>query len=152
MPAIYYLDTSALVKLYVRELGTERMLQLAGRTAGHQLAVLSLSQVEIRSALRRRERGGEIARKVADELLANFQRHLESRFLRQVLTDAMLDAACALVDKHGLSALDAVQLAGYFALRTAVGNNAPTFVCADQELLRAAEGEAIPTLDPSAGL
>jgi len=147
--ALYYLETSALVKLYVREPGTERMLDLASKAAGNQLVVLSLAQVEIRSALRRRERAGEIKSAIADQLLTSFQRHAEGRFLTQVLTDALLDGASALVDRHALRAYDAIQLAGFFSLRTTIGSNPPVFVCADHELLRAAEAEAAPVLDPS---
>jgi uncharacterized protein len=146
--ALYYLDTSALVKLYVREPGTEQVLRLARGTAANQLAVLALAQVEIRSALRRRERAGEIAGAVVIELLERFQRHLEAVFLRQVITEAMFDVACGLVDTHGLFALDAIQLAGYLALRTSSGANTPIFVSADRKLLEAAEAESVPVLDP----
>jgi predicted nucleic acid-binding protein len=82
---LYYLDSSALVKLYIREAGTERMLALAARKAGHQLVVLALAQVELRLAFRRRQRAGEMGDQLADELLAAFQRHLESKFVRQAL-------------------------------------------------------------------
>lgn len=147
--ALYYLDTSALVKLYVRELGTEQVLRLASEPAGNQLAVLTLAQVEIRSALRRRERAGEIAGTVVIQLLERFQRHLEAVFLRQGVTDATLDVACGLVDRHGLFALDAVQLAGYLALRMSSGSTTtPIFVSADRQLLEAAEAELVPVLDP----
>jgi predicted nucleic acid-binding protein len=145
---LYYLDSSALVKLYIREAGTERMLALAGRAAGHQLAVLALVQVEVRSAFRRRQRAGEVGGRLVDELLAAFERHMETRFLRQVITDTMLDIACRLLDQHTLSAFDAIQLAGYFAIKTAAGRDAPVFVCADRELLAAAEAHGVPVLDP----
>jgi uncharacterized protein len=148
--AIYYLDTSALVKLYVREPGTEQVLRLASRTGGNQLAVLALAQVEIRSALRRRERAGEISGAVVTQLLERFQRQLEAVFLRQVITEAMFDVACGLVDRHGLFALDGVQLAGYLALSTSSGANTPIFVSADRQLLEAAESESIPVFDPCA--
>ncbi len=147
---LYYLDTSALVKLYVREPGTEQVLRLASGAAGNQLAVLSLAQVEIRSALRRRERAGEIAGMAVIQLLERFQRHMEAVFLKQVITEAMFDVACELVDRHGLFALDAVQLAGYLALRTSSGANTPIFVSADRQLLEAAEAESLPVLDPCA--
>ena len=124
------------------------MLHLASRAAGNQLAVLALAQVEIRSALRRRARSGEIASTVADQLLDSFQRHLEGVFVRQGLTEAVLDVACTLVDTHGLYALDAIQLAGYLALRTTCGGSVPVFVSADRALLAAAEAESIPVLDP----
>jgi len=145
---LYYLDSSALVKLYIREAGTERMLGLASRKAGHRLAVLALAQVEVRSAFRKRQRAGEIGDRLADELLAAFQRHLESKFIRQVLSDAILDVACELLDHHSLTSFDAVQLAGYFAVRTAAGNDVPVFACADKELLAAAKSEGVPVFDP----
>jgi uncharacterized protein len=148
--ALYYLDTSALVKLYLREPGTEQMLRLASRAAGNQLVVLSLAQVEMRSTLRRRERTGDIASAVVVHLLGAFQRHLEGIFLRQTLTEAILDVACEMVDRYSLFALDAVQLAGYLAVRTASGANIPIFVSADRGLLSAAEAQGIPVFDPSA--
>lgn len=124
------------------------MLRLASRAEGNQLAVLALAQVEIRSALRRRSRAGEIASAVASQLLESFQRHLEGVFLRQALTEAMLDVASELVDRHGLFALDAIQLAGYFGLKAAFGRHPPVFVSADRDLLRAAEAEGLPVFDP----
>jgi predicted nucleic acid-binding protein len=106
------MSTPALVKLYVREPGPEQVLRLASGPAGNQLAVPALAQVEMRSAVRRRERAGEIAGTVVIQLLERLQRHLEAVFLRQVMTDAAFDVACGLVDRHGLFALEAVQLAG----------------------------------------
>jgi predicted nucleic acid-binding protein len=146
---LYYLDSSALVKLYVREIGTERMLGLAARQTGNQFVVLALSQVEVRSAFRKRQRTGEISAQLADQLLAALQRHLESRFLRQVLTDAILDVACELLDRHTLTSFDAVQLAGYFAVRAIAGADVPVLACADRELLVAAKAEGIPIFDPT---
>jgi len=149
--AFYYLETSALVKLYVRESGTERVLALANRTTENRLAILALTQVELRSAVRRRERNGEIPPLVATQLLETFKRHLEVRFVSQMVTDFVLDVASALVDRHALRAYDAVQLAGYVALRGSTGTDAPVFVSSDNALLSAAKQEGIPVLDPSLG-
>jgi predicted nucleic acid-binding protein len=146
--ALYYLETSALVKLYVREPGTERLLSIAARSSANSLVILSLSQVEFRSAVRRRERNGEIPTVVANQLLDLFKRHAESRLVRQAVTDYLIDLASALVDRHGLRAFDAIQLAGYLALKTSVGAETPIFVCADHGLLSAAELEGVPILDP----
>jgi len=149
--ALYYLETSALVKLYVRESGTERVLALANRTTENRLAILGLSQVELRSAVRRRERNGEILPLVATQLLETFKRHVETRFVSQIINDFVLDIASALVDRHALRAYDAVQLAGYVALRNSTGTDVPVFVSSDHALLEAARIEGIPILDPAAG-
>ena len=147
--AFYFLETSALVKLYVRESGTERVLALANRTTENRLAILALTQAELRSAVRRRERNGEIPPLVATQLLETFKRHLETRFVSQMINDFILDVASALVDRHALRAYDAVQLAGYVALRGSTGTEVPVFVCSDHALLEAAGLEGIPILDPS---
>jgi len=149
--AFYYLETSALVKLYVRESGTERVLALANRATENRLAVLALTQVEFRSAVRRRERNGEIPPLVATQLLETFKRHLETRFVSQMINDFVLDVASALVDRHALRAYDAVQLAGYVALRSSAGADEPVFVCSDHALLAGARQEGIPVLDPTSG-
>ena len=145
---IYYLDTSALVKLYVRESGTERLLALVGGSKETRLAILALAQVELRSAIRRRERNGDIPAALATQVLEAFKRHAESRFVIQRVTDFVLDIASVLVDRYALRALDAVQLAGYAELQRAAGAETATFVCSDQELLAAATQERFVVLNP----
>jgi len=146
--AFYYLETSALVKLYVREPGTDRVLALAARSSENRLAMLALTRVELRSAIRRRERSGDIPAVAATQLLEAFKRHFEVRFVTQMVTDFVLDIASALVDRYALRAFDAIQLAGYTAFQSSAGADIPVFVCSDKELLMAAEQEGIPILDP----
>lgn len=147
--ALYYLETSALVKLYVYEAGTDRLLGLTASDARHQLAILSLAQVEFRSAIRGRQRRGEIPDHLADELIESFRRHAEGRFLIQTFSDSLFDVASALIDSYPLRAYDAVQLAGYMVLRSISGSEEPTFVCADKILVATARNEGYPVLDPS---
>jgi predicted nucleic acid-binding protein len=147
--ALYYLETSALVKLYIREPGTERLLQLVRSASENRFAVLSLSQVEFRSAIRRRERVGDLDAKIAGLVLDRFQQHMETKFLRQPLAESMLDAACEMVERYALRAYDAVHLAACLALKAVSGPESPTFVCADRQLLQSAMSERLPVLDPS---
>ncbi len=148
--ALYYLETSALVKLYVQEPGTDRLLQLAANSAGNQFAVLAITGVEARSAIRRREREGDIDPKVALQILKQVQQHFEARFLLQAVTDTVLDNANEMIDRYALRAYDAVQLAGCLTLKSTAGIDPPTFVCADQKLLEAARSELLVVLDPTA--
>lgn len=148
--ALYYLETSALVKLYVYEPGTERLLALAASEAGHRFAILSIAQIEFRSAIRRRQRSGEIPASAADELIETFRRHSEGKFLIQPFSDSLLDVALALIDSYALRGFDAMQLAGYLFLRSISGSEEPIFVCADRVLLSTARGEGCPVVDPCA--
>ena len=147
--ALFYLETSALVKLYVREPGTETLLRLVRPQDNHRFTVLTVAEVELRSAIRRRERSGDIEHDVATKLIHRFAGHLESRFARQPLSESVLQTACALIDSHPLRAYDAVQLAGCLVLRESAGHEAPVFVCADEQLLKVADRLKVSTLNPA---
>ncbi|MBZ5509534.1 MAG: type II toxin-antitoxin system VapC family toxin [Acidobacteriia bacterium] len=149
--ALYYFETSALVKLYIREPGTATMLQLVSQRAGNQFAVLSLAQVEVQSAVRRRQRAGDVHASAADRLLDVFQHHLQTKFVRQHATEVVIESACALVDQYGLTTLDAIHLAAYMSLAMNSGPEPTPFVSADQQLLRAAEALGATIVDVSAG-
>jgi predicted nucleic acid-binding protein len=148
--AVYYLETSALVKLYVHEEGTKQLLRLTADEAENRFAIFSLSQVELRAAIRRRQRMREISPEAADSLLESFRQHSEQRFLVQPFSQSLLDIAFALLDGYALRAYDSMQLAGYLVLRSISGLDQPVFVCADKSLLSAAENEGCPVLDPCA--
>lgn len=148
--ALYYLDTSALVKLYVQEPGTDRLLRLVRESEENRMIVLALSTVEVRSAIRRRQRTGDIDPDTASFILDALQSHLEGRFLRQPLNDTVLDGASEMIDRYALRAYDAIQLAGCLAFQMGAGTERLTFVCSDQQLLAAARSELLYILDPSA--
>ncbi len=147
--AIYYLESSALVKLYIHEPGTQRLLALAASDAGHRFSMLFLAPVEFRAAVRRRQRNKDIAARAADALLESFREHAEGRFLIQPFSDALTDVASALIDGYGLRGYDAMQLAGYILLRSVSVMDEPIFVCADKALLSAARNEGCAVMDPS---
>lgn len=136
------------MKLYIREPGTERLLSLVAQAGESRFAILALAQVELRSAVRRRERNGDIPAVLATQLLDAFKQHVETRFITQRITDLVLDIASVLVDRHALRAFDAVQLGGYAALQRITGAEAVTFVCSDKELLSAATREGFSIFDP----
>jgi uncharacterized protein len=146
--AVYYLDTSALVKLYVREPGTHQMLGLANPASGATLVILGLARVEFRAAVRQRERAGDVPRDTAASLIANMEQHLRALYLVQPVTEAVVEEAAALLDRHPLRAYDAIQLAGCLSLRSATLER-PSFVCSDHQLLRAAEQEGLIVFNPA---
>ena len=146
--ATYYFDTSALVKLYVEEPGTERVLELTRYPDRDTYAVLDLSRVEFRAAIRARERRSHIPKATAEGVLKQFEQHLEGLLLVQPVTASVVEEAAALVDRHPLRAYDALQLAGCLALQGASPSGPPLFVCADKPLVRAAEREGVGVINP----
>lgn len=148
---LHYLDASALAKLYISEPGTELMRRLADPAAGHRFAILALTEVEFRSAVRRRERAGDFSGGVAEIALEALAADLGTAALqRRPVDDAALGLAALVVDRHPLKANDALQLAGCLILRM-VSEVAPVFVCSDVRLLRAAQGEGLAVLNPAPG-
>ena len=147
---IYYLETSALVKLYVREPGSDTLIQIVSNWSENRFAVLALSPIEARSAIRRRERAGDIDTRTANMILDRLQLHMESRFLRQALSETVLEGAQEMIDRYALRAYDAIQLAGCLALNVNLGTESPIFVSSDQQLLEAARSELLAILDPIA--
>lgn len=145
---LYFFDTSALVKLYVQEPGTDRLLALVSDQRDNRFAVLAISVVEFRSAIRRRQRAGDIDDAIAAAIIRSLQSHMETRFLRQAVNDTVIDAALDVIDRHALRAYDAVQLAGCLVL-CAIAAEAFTFVCSDHRLLEAARSEELRVLDPT---
>ena len=147
--AVYYFDTSALVKLYVQEPGTDPVIELTRASRLNQFAILAATKTELHSAVRRRERQGDLDSCHTDRLLHEFSRHLETMFLRQVVSDPVIDLAALLVHRHPLRANDALQLAGCLVLRAGAWLT-PVFTCSDRALLRAAGAEGLVCFDPTA--
>ena len=143
----FFLDTSALIKRYVDEEGTSQIVGLPDRLDGGTLIILDVALLESRSAVRRREREGDIPAVDADRILKQIEEDAASSFLVQPSTAAVVEDAARLIDRHPLKAYDALQLAGCLMARR--GTPAPvTFVCADTRLCDAARVEGLTVMNP----
>jgi predicted nucleic acid-binding protein len=135
---ILYLDTSALVKLYVEERGSSATRALV-EAAGSAYTVL-VSYVEARAAFARMRREGALS---GPELRAIVRRLDEDwRFYGIVeVSDALVRRAGALAEKRALRAFDSIQLAA--ALEVRDGGAPLEFVCFDDRLRAAARAERL---------
>lgn len=142
-----FFDTSALVKLYVEEEGTARVIGLIESSAGFRAVILDIAPIEARSAIRRREREGDISRSEADRILRRIDDDAASFFEVLPSSAAVIQEAARLLDRHPLRAYDAMQLAGCrIASRGAPGPW--KFACADNRLCAAAEREGLTPENP----
>ena len=145
--ASVYLDTSALIKLYIEENGTERVVGVTDDFDGVRIIILDIAPLEARSAVRRRQREGDISGADADRILNQIEDDGSSLFVVQPSTSAVIEEAARLIDRHPLRTDDALQLAGCLVTR----DNVPgplTFVCADVRLCEAAGQEGLTVLNP----
>ena len=144
---IFYFDTSSLFKLYVREEGTDQLRELVQDLERNELAIMDFALLEFRSAVRRRERQGELSALEANLALERLREDAAERYMVQESTLAMLEEGARLIDLYPLRSLDALQLAGCIIVRRRVSEPL-TFVCADVRLYRAADQEGLTTLIP----
>lgn len=128
-----YLDTSALVKLYVEEPGRPIVMAAVDRADVVGTSIVAL--VEARAALARRRREHGLApgayRRAGRLLQGDWP-----RYIRFEVTEALVANAANLAEKLHLRAYDAVHLASGLVMQAQVGDT--VFACWDQDLARAA--------------
>lgn len=137
---IAYFDTSALVKLYVEEDGTDVVRAVAHGAA--MVATSRVTRVEFHSAISRKIRLGEVDD--AAPAVEDFERDWPA-FIRVRVLDRVLESARRLSTARGLRAYDAIQLASALDLG-APGGSPIRFVCFDRALALAAVAEGLAAL------
>src|SRR6266567_4505246 len=150
--AAYLLESSALIKRYIRETGSNWVRALAEIGAGHVIYVARIAAVELTATLTRQQRAGKVT--PADAALAiNRVRHGFAHEFRVVeITATLLSHALNHAQNHGLRAYDAVHLAAATEIhrrRSAARLPALTLVCSDTELNDAAGAEGLLVEDPN---
>jgi predicted nucleic acid-binding protein len=116
--AHYYLDSSAIVKRYVAEAGTEWVIDLCVASAGHALYTVRISGAEIIAALFLRVRTGTLAESDAQATATQFKTDFRDRYQIVETTEQVVDLAMTLAEKHGLRGYDSIQLAAALALQS----------------------------------
>jgi len=105
---ILYLDTSALVKRYIRETGTDEVIPLV-ENAG-SVGSASLTKVEMAAALEKTVRQGWIKRKIALQAWQDFLDQWSS-FTRLNISSGTIERASKLAWEYSLRGYDAIHLA-----------------------------------------
>jgi predicted nucleic acid-binding protein len=135
---ILYLDTSALVKLYVDEPGTSSVI--AQVDAASVVATARVAYAEARAAFARKRREGgldagglrQVVRRLDDDW---------SAYSVVEVNELLVRRAGSLAERHGLRGYDAIHLAASLEIRHARGE--VQFACFDDQLRRAARRERL---------
>ncbi len=150
--AVYYLDTSALVKRYVAEAGTAWVTVLCTPATGNTLNSARITCAELIAALFRRVQADSLALADAQTAAARFRGDLLSQYELVEITENVVNTAMRLAETHVLRGYDAVQLAAALelqAVRASFALPPLTFVSADDRLNRVASAEGLPIEDPN---
>ncbi len=146
----YFLDTSALIKQYHAEAGTDVMDRLVGEP-GAALLISRLTLVETVSVFAQKVRTGEYDAASFTGLRGLFAAHVvHGRYQVSRLLNIHFDRARELIAHHGrhrqIRTLDALQLSVALHLHRVAPLD--RFVCADQRLCAVADLEGLAVLDP----
>lgn len=150
--AVYFVDSSALVKRYISEMGSTWVLSLFDPTLSNDVLIAAIAGVEIVAAITRRARGGSISATDATAACSQFRSDLQSEYQVVEITENIINSAMALAEKLGLRGYDAVQLAAGCEINAlCIASSLPPaiFVSADDELNAAAASEGLLTKNPN---
>jgi predicted nucleic acid-binding protein len=159
--AAYYFDTSALVKYYVPEDGSQRVIATidAPDDTRNHIIVATVAFAEMCATFGRLIRDGSISQQTSDGIIAIAQQHFQSGlFRRQAITWPLVmragQLACGSFVQAGyaLRGYDAIQLAAALTAHQYMIHHAQPpllFVSADKRLLVIAENSGLQTVNPS---
>ena len=136
--SLRYFDASALVKRYVRELGSMKVRRLL---TGGAAATSRLSEVEVASALARLVREGAVSALERDRAIAALTLDVAAMLVVEVTPDLTAQAR-TLLERHPLRTSDALQLASCLYVQEQIGDQVP-LVAFDDRLIEAARREGV---------
>jgi predicted nucleic acid-binding protein len=136
---IAYLDTSALVKLYVAEHDSAEVRASVVRV--DRVAISRAAYPEARSALARRQREGCITPSGLRTAVSALDQDMPA-FLVVELSESVARLGGELAERHALGGIDAIHLASAVELGHLVGSP-PVFLSLDARQSRAAVAEGL---------
>jgi len=141
---ILFIDTSALVKLYIAEPGSERMREAVER--GEPLAASVLAFAEMHATFARRRREELLLATELEQIRLSFAEDWEE-LTKVPVGAAVLKLVPSLCEHHPLRGADAVHLASAILLHEE--GLEVIFACSDRHLLEAAAAEGLATFNPA---
>lgn len=142
----YYIDTSALIKIYHREAGSQKVIDIYN--SEEKIIISELSVIEFISTIHRKYREKEISSNALEMITDKFQDDITSRYEVLKFSSLVVDESWRLIQifakKYALVTLDSLQ----FAFFTTYCEKEDIFVCSDNKLQKVVEMEKHTVLMP----
>jgi hypothetical protein len=148
----YYWDTSALVKRYAQETGSQWVRCLTDPAATHDYYTMRITGSEMIAAVFRKVRLGPLSPVEATTLANYFRIHWQQQYQILEVTVQIAEVAMTLAERHGLRGYDSVHLAAALVLqdvRQTMNLSSLILVSADLEQLQAALREGLLVENPN---
>jgi predicted nucleic acid-binding protein len=150
--AVYFFDTSAIVKRYASESGSAWVLDISDPATGNPIYLARITEVETVSAITRQARENKILASDAASAIVMFRYDFFNHYRKVEITPGLIDKAVLLVQSYALRGYDAVQLAAAIQVNTdrlSSEMSAIILISADVELNAAAITEGLAVDDPN---
>jgi len=148
----FYLDSSGMVKRYVKETGSAWVVAITDPSGGNEVLTSLISGAEVVAAICRSGRTKAITPQDVAKAVAAFKSEFKSLCVVIKVSDQVVDTAMTLAEKHGLRGYDSVQLATALELSAErdLSNASPlVFVSSDNKLNSAAQAEGLTVENPN---
>ncbi len=139
----YFFDTSALIKLYHNELGTDDLADMLA-SQNPEILISDLTLIEMVSAFAKKVRMNDIDRDTFKEIMIMFESDIRLFDIVEITKDMKLHAAELLKSigvQRGLKTLDALQLS--CALKASENESVDCFIVSDKILGEIAESQGL---------
>lgn len=150
--SVYFCDSSALVKRYVTEPGTDWLTSTIDPKTNEFVFIARIAFVEVASAIFRKTRNGHISEADGNASIIRLESDCYGEFFNIEITEPLIRKAVKLAKAYGLRGYDAVQLAAALQtqeMRTESSLSALLFLSADKELNTAAVKEGLRVENPN---
>lgn len=150
--AVFFFDSSAVVKRYLVESGTAWVNRIADLETGNKIYLARITFVEVISAITRKARGSGLSQTGAIKAIKDFRHDFANEYALIELTPTLGELAGNLAEAHALRAYDAVQLAAALEIDSemkSAGASPITLVSADAALNSRAIAEGLAVADPN---
>ena len=141
----YYLDSSAWIKRYFREAGSDEVARVFGGGAG--LVSSRLAVAEVVAGVVRRARHERIDETLIKAQLGQVLQDSEEVLLIE-FDEVVMNRAAQTAGKHGLRGADSVHLASAIVYREMHQSDDVVVMTSDAELIAASLQEGLQVLDP----
>lgn len=148
---IYYFDTSAIMKRYRTEIGSDVVRELFEKLTGSdELTTSYLTLLEVNSTATRLLNGRVITREVHERILDQFNQDISDYgFTLVPVQNELIDRTIGIANEYSLRSLDAMHFTSMLVAKSLSSDDQDIYmVSADRDLIAACESYGIPTLNP----
>jgi len=146
---VFYLDTSALLKRYKTEIGSDVIDEpFRAKAASEAFTSSYYAVLEITSVARRLLKGRALTRGAYNAMMARFLGDAESGLVLQSVNGDVVASANDVAERYALRAGDAIQLAAALAVKEALPGERFVLLASDKDLLQASQAAGIEAIDP----